>query len=264
MRNVRSRDGTTIAFDRSGEGPPVILVGGAFNDRSAVAPLAAQLERHFTAVAYDRRGRGESGDASGYAVDREVDDLEALIVDAGGSAFVYGQSSGAVLALEAAARGLPITKLALFEPPYIVDGSRPRPPEDLATQLAELTSSGRRDDAVELFITKAVGLPADAVDEMRAAPMWPALEGVAHTLAYDTHIMGAGNRLPTERLASVTVPTLVVDSAGSPAWLREAAQAVAETLPEARRRTLEGQFHEVAVEVLGPAVEEFFAKGVKP
>jgi pimeloyl-ACP methyl ester carboxylesterase len=181
MNTTRSRDGTTIAFDRSGEGPPIILVGGAFTVRSSDAPLAEQLERHFTVFTYDRRGRGSSEDTAPYAVDREIEDLEALIVEAGGSATVYGKSSGAALALEAAARGLPITGLALFEPPFIVDDSRPRPPADLGSQLSELTSAGRRGDAVELFITKAVGLPVEAVAQMRTAPMWPGLEAQCAT-----------------------------------------------------------------------------------
>jgi alpha-beta hydrolase superfamily lysophospholipase len=269
MNTVRSADGTTIAFDRSGQGPPVILVGGAFNDRSTAAPLAAELDSEFTVFNYDRRGRGSSGDTSPYAVDREVEDLDALIAEAGGSGSVYGLSSGAALALEAAACGLPIDSLALFEPPFVVDGSRPRPPEDLRVQLSELTSSGRRGEAVELFVTTAVGLPAEAVAQMRNAPMWPGLEAVAHTLAYDTAVMGPGNALPAERIASVTVPTLVIESAGSPEWLRSAAQAVADVLPHAQHRTLEGQFHDVAPEVLAPELEQFFAagrtmEGVKP
>jgi alpha-beta hydrolase superfamily lysophospholipase len=265
METTRSRDGTTIAFDRSGEGPPIILVGGAFTDRSSDAPLAEQLERHFTAVTYDRRGRGSSGDTAPYAVDREIEDLEALIAKAGGSAIVYGKSSGAALALEASARGLPITGLALFEPPFIVDDSRPLPPGDLASPLSELTSAGRRGDAVELFITKAVGLPAEAVAQMRAAPMWPGLEAVAHTLAYDTTIMGPGNSLPAERAASVTVPTIVIESAGSPEWLSRAAHATADVLPDAKHRTLEGEFHDVAPEVLAAELTAFFVKeGVTP
>ncbi len=167
MKKVISKDGTAIAFDRSGEGPPIILVVGAFNDRSTGAPLAKLLEAHFTVFTYDRRGRGESGDTAPYAVDREVEDLEALIVEAGGSASVFGYSSGATLSLKAAARGLAITKLALYEPPLIVDDRRPRPPEDLAAQLTELVSSGRRGDAVELFQTKGVGIPVEVVAQLR-------------------------------------------------------------------------------------------------
>lgn len=218
MHTVRSRDGTTIAYDRAGEGP-AIMIGGAFNDRSTAAPLAAELEPHFTVFTYDRRGRGASEDTAPYTVEREVEDLEALIEEAGGSAFVYGLSSGGALALEAAARGLPIARLAVFEPPFIVEGSRPRPPEELTIELGELAASGRRADAVELFITKAVGLPVEAVDQMRTAPMWPGLEAV---------------------------------------------------LADAQHRTLEGQFHDVAPQVLAPELEEFFAvektavEGMKP
>lgn len=260
MRKVTSKDGTPIAFDRSGEGAAIILVGGAFQHRlidPRTAQLAALLAPHFTVFHYDRRGRGDSGDTAPYAVEREVEDLEALIKEAGGSAFVYGMSSGAALALEAAARGLAITKLALYEPPFMVDDSRPRPP-NLATQYTELTSSGRHGDAVELFMTKAVGMPVEAVAQMRNTPMWPALEAVAHTLAYDATIMGDGS-LPTERAASVTVPTLVMDGGASPAWMRTAVQALTDALPNAQRRSLEGQTHDVAPEALAPVLEEFFA-----
>src|ERR671933_2647108 len=142
MRKVRSKDGTTIAFDQPGDGPSIILVGGAMSTRSASVPLAALLAPHFTVFAYDRRGRGDSGDRGPYAVEREVDDLDALLTAAGGSAFVFGHSSGAALALEAAARGLTITKLALYEPPFMVGDGGPRPPADHATQLAELVSAG--------------------------------------------------------------------------------------------------------------------------
>lgn len=185
-----------------------------------------------------------------------VEDLDALITEAGGSAFVFGMSSCAALALEAAARSLAIMKLALYEPPFMVDDSRPRPP-NLAAQYTELRSSGHRGDAVELFMTKAMGVPAEVVTQMRQAPMWPGLEAVAHTLAYDATIMGDGS-LPTRRAASVTVPTLVINGGASPAWARNAVQALADVLPNAQRRTLEGQTHDVAPEVLAPVLEMFF------
>src|SRR5712691_7270416 len=207
MNTTTSRDGTIIAFDRSGEGPPVILVGGALSDRGAAAQLAVLLAPHFTVVAYDRRGRGDSGDTPPYAVDREIDDLETLIGEAGGSAFVFGHSSGAALALEAAARGLAITKLALYEPPYIVDDTRAPLPEDYVAHMAELVSAGRRGDAVEYFMTTAVGVPPDMVAQMRSSPMWEGMEGLAHTLAYDGAVMGdhmAGGPLPADRWISVT------------------------------------------------------------
>src|SRR2546429_4582400 len=184
MRTVISKDSTPIAFDKSGHGPAIILVAGATATRLAEASLAAILAAQFTVFNYDRRGRGESGDTAPYAVEREVEDLEALIIEAGGSAFVVGGSSGAVLALEAA-RKLPITKLALYEPPFIVDDSRPPLPADYVSQLTALLASGRRGDAVAYFMTTGVGLPVAEVAQMRHDPMWPALEAVAHTLAYD-------------------------------------------------------------------------------
>jgi pimeloyl-ACP methyl ester carboxylesterase len=260
MQKVQSKDGTVIAFDQSGKGSPIILVGGAFTDRSqpTLVQLAALLAPHFTVFNYDRRGRGDSSDTAPYAVEREVEDLEALIVEAGGSAFVCGFSSGAALALEAAARGLAITKLALYEPPFIVDDSRPPLPQDFATRLTELGASGRRGDAAELFMTKAAEVPVAVVAQMRNAPFWPGVEAVAHTLIYDTTIMG-NNALPTKRIASVGVPTLVIDGGASPAWMRHTAQAVADILPNAQRRTLEGQTHDVAPDALAPVLEEFFA-----
>src|SRR5436190_10061409 len=211
MRTAISRDGTVIAFDQSGQGPALILVGGATVTRLAEASLAAALAPHFTVFAYDRRGRGESGDKAPYAVEREVEDIDALIAEAGGSAFVFGHSSGAVLALEAA-RLLPtkITKLAVYEPPFIIVNSRPPAPEDYAAHLMELVSSGRRGEAVAYFMTE-VGTPPEMVAQMRQSPMWPGLEEVAHTLAYDVTIIGntqSGNPLPLRKWASVTVSTL--------------------------------------------------------
>jgi pimeloyl-ACP methyl ester carboxylesterase len=255
---VRSRDGTTIAFERSGEGPPLIVVGGALSDRSAGAPLAALLAPRFTVYTYDRRGRGDSGDAEGYTVEREIEDLEVLVAEAGGSAFVFGTSSGAVLALEAAIRGLDVAKLALFEPPFRVSDGEARPPDALATRLEDLLSAGRRGAAVEHFLTTAVEMPGEAVAGMRAGPAWPALEELAPTLVYDVTVVGDGS-IPTERSSSATVPTLVMDGGESPAWVRQATRAVAATLPNGHHRTLEGQTHDVAPDVLASAVEEFFA-----
>jgi len=263
MSTVRSSDGTTIAFDRVGDGPPVIVVGGAMSDCAAVAPLAAILAPRFTVFAYDRRGRGDSGDTPPYAVAREVEDLAALIDEAGGSAFAFGHSSGAALALEAAVRGLPLAKLSLYEPPFIVDDSRPPVPDDYVARLDELTAAGRRGDAVEYFMTVAVGLPRDAAAELRNAPMWPAMERLAHTIAYDGAVMGgnlSGKPLPREWATSVTVPTLVLDGERSEPWQHNAVQALADLLPAARRLTLAGQDHGAAPEVLAPVLEEFFAQ----
>jgi pimeloyl-ACP methyl ester carboxylesterase len=256
MNNVTSRDGTTIAFDQLGDGPPVILVCGASTDRMANAPLAALLAEHFTVFNYDRRGRGDSGDTAPYAVEREVEDLDAVIDDAGGSAFVYGTSSGGVLALEAAASGLALTKLALWEVPFAIDEGN-RPPADQVERYDEMIAAGRRGDAVEYFMTKVVGLPPEFVAYARTQPFWQAQKALAHTLAYDATIMG-DHSLPVERAAAVTVPTLVLAGEASFPFMRETAQALADVIPDAQSRILEGQEHNVAPEALAPVLEEFF------
>ena len=258
MNIVRSNDGTLLAFDRSGDGPALILVGGALSDRSAAAPLAALLAPHFTVFAYDRRGRGDSSDTAPYAVAREVEDLEAIIQEAGGAAFVFGHSSGAALALEAACElGAKIKKLAVYEPPYMVAAGDPKPPAGHLEQIKQLLAGGRPGDAVEYFMTTVVGVPAEAVTPMRRAPTWARLEALAHTLVYDETIMG-DNSFPGQRLASVTTPVLALDGGASPAWAGHATQAIADTLPDARRRTLAGQTHGAAPEVIAPVLKAFF------
>jgi pimeloyl-ACP methyl ester carboxylesterase len=256
MNKVHSSDGTAIAFDRLGDGPPVILVCGASTDRMANAPLAALLAERFTIFNYDRRGRGDSDDTAPYAVEREVDDIGAVIGIAGGSAFVYGTSSGAALALEAAASGLTVRKLALWEPPFILDESR-RPPADLVERYDEMIAAGRRGDAVEYFMSKVVGLPPEFVAYARTQPFWQAQEALAHTLTYDATVMG-DYLLPVERAAAVTIPTLVIAGGASFPFIRETARALADVLPDGRHRTLEGQEHNVDPAVLAPVLVEFF------
>ena len=262
QNRVTSKDGTCIAFDRSGDGPALILVGGALSDGSAWAPLAKLLAPRFIVFNYDRRGRGDSEDTSPYSVEREIEDIEALIDEAGGAAFVHGQSSGAVLALQAAAKlAAKVQKLSLYEPPFIIDDSRPPPPANYVKQINELIAANRRGDAVAFFMTEVVGTPADAVDQMRSAPTWPALEALAHTLAYDGAVMGdnmAGDPLPAQRWTSATAPTLVMDGGASPAWIRNSAQALAAVLPNAQHRVLEGQTHAARPDVLAPEIERFF------
>ncbi len=258
MKKIHSQDGTPIAFNQSGQGPAIILVLGAFNDQATGAPLAAHLSERFTVFNYDRRGRGDSGDTAPYAVDREIEDLAALIKEAGGSASVFGYSSGATLSLKAAARGLAITKLVLYEPPLIVDDSRPRPPQDLAAQISDLVLAGRRGEAVELFQTKGVGIPVEVVAQLRHAPFRPALENMAHTLVYEMTILGDMS-VPTELVDSVTVPTLVMDGGDSPAFLRNGAQALVDALPNAQHCRLPGQTHDIVPAVMAPVLEEFFA-----
>jgi pimeloyl-ACP methyl ester carboxylesterase len=258
MKKVTSKDGTEIAFDQLGKGPAVILVCGGSVDRMSNSALAEHLARDFTVFNYDRRGRGDSGDTPPYAIEREIEDIEALIDEAGGSAFLYGISSGAALALDATSMLPPkIKKLAMYEPPYIIEGTRPRPPADTARVYTELVSAGRRGDAAEYFMSKVVGLPAEFVAQARSAPWWPAQEAIAHTLAYDATIMGDYS-LPTEHAATVMTPTLVIAGGASWDWMRTTAQTLAETFPNGEYRTLEGQSHDVAAEALAPVLAEFF------
>ena len=267
MRSALSKDGTAITFDQSGQGPALILVGGATSTRRDQAPLAEVLAAQFTVVTYDRRGRGDSGDTLPYAVEREVEDIDALINEAGGSAFVFGHSSGAVLTLEAA-RLLPakIMKLAVYEPPFFIDDSRPPAPANFATQLSDLIASGQPGEAVVSFMT-LVGMPVQMLNDMRQSPMWPRLEAIAPTLVYDMLVIGdteSGDPLTLRRWATVTVPTLVMDgtvffgSTEQHAFLRHGAQELAAILPHAHRRTLEGQDHGPAITMLAPALQEFF------
>jgi pimeloyl-ACP methyl ester carboxylesterase len=260
METVHSKDGTRIAIDRAGQGPALVHVGGALNDRGSGAALAALLAPHHTVLTYDRRGRGDSGDTPPYAVEREIEDLAAVIEAAGGSATVYGMSSGAVLALRAAARGLPITRLALFEPPFSpAHDDRLTRARAYHTDLTGLLADDRRGDALALFMT-GVGMPAEMVRQMRGAPMWPALEKLAPTLAYDSAVMddaATGAELPADLLARVTVPALVLDGGDSPSWMRDIARRAAALLPAGSHRTLDGQTHDVAPEALAPVLTEF-------
>jgi hypothetical protein len=261
--HATSRDGTAIALDRTGDGPAVVIVGGALVDRSSNAPLAALLSERFTVLNYDRRGRGASGDAPPHAVEREVEDLEAIVDEAGGSAFAFGTSSGGNLVLAAARRGVPITKLALWEPNFVVDDSRTPLPPDYVDHLGELVASGRRGDAVAYFLTAATGMPEDFVAPMREMPMWPGMEAGAHTLAYDGAVVGdsmSGKPLSADDWNAVSAETLVLDGGTTP-WLSGGAQAIAAALPHATHRTLAGQTHDVAPDVLAPALVEFFEEG---
>ena len=258
MDKVTSTDGTLIAFDRSGDGPAVILVGGALSERSAGGPLVALLAPHFTVFTYDRRGRGDSGDTLPYAVQREVEDLEALLQEAGGAGFVFGHSSGAALALAAAGQlTTQVKKLAVYEPPYMVAASDPKPPADHLEQLKGLLAQGQRGEAVAYFMMTVVGVPAEAVIPMRHAPIWPGLEALAHTLVYDVLVMG-DYAFPRQRVAAIATPILALAGGASPAWAHHAAQAIADTAPHAQCRILDGQTHGAAPEVLAPVLQAFF------
>lgn len=256
MSKVISADGTPISYQRRGDGRPVILVGGALNDQQSSAPLAAALAPHLTAISYDRRGRGASGDTPPYAVEREIEDLAALIAEAGGRAGVCGFSSGSVLALDAVAAGLPISGLGLFEPPFrLPDG--PQLPPDYQEHVTRLVTGGGLGEAVEYFMTRAVGLSVEAVAQMRRSPAWSSLERLAPTLIYDGWLL-LDPALPVARLATIAVPTLVLDSAASAPWLRNSARATAQALPDASHRSLDGTFHQIPPEILAPVLVELF------
>jgi pimeloyl-ACP methyl ester carboxylesterase len=258
VESVTSKDGTKISFDRLGQGPAVVLVCGGSVDRMSNAGLAEALAPNFTVYNYDRRGRGDSGDTPPYAIQREIEDIEAVIDAAGGSAFLYGISSGAALALYAAA-GLPtkVKKLAMYEPPYIVEGTRPRPPADTARIYTELVNAGRRGDAAEYFMVKVVGLPEEFAAQARSSPWWPAQEALAHTLAYDATVMGDYS-VPTKQAASVATPTIVIAGGETWGWLQAADQTVASALPHGEYRVLEGQTHQVDPAALAPMLTGFF------
>jgi len=259
LQHVTSRDGTKIAYDRLGDGPPVVLVCGGSVDRTSNAGLAAILAADFTVFNFDRRGRGDSGDTPPYAVQREIEDIDAVVEAAGGSACLYGTSSGAALALEAAARlGSRIARLALWEPPYIIDpAARPPTAKEQLKAYDEMLSAGRRGDAAEYFMAKVVRMPADFVAYARTQPWWPAQEAIAHTLPYDATIMGDYS-LPTKRASQVKAPTLVLAGGADFPFMPETAKALAKAIPNGTYRHLEGQGHNVDTAVIAPVVAEFF------
>jgi pimeloyl-ACP methyl ester carboxylesterase len=259
---VFSKDGTAIAFDRIGNGPPVILIDGAlcYRGMGQSGQLAELLAQHFTVFTYDRRGRGGSGDTAPYAVEREVEDIATLLSESGGPAFVWGMSSGAVLALEAANRLSGIKKLALYEAPFIVDNTRPTTEDDW-DRISAAVAADRRSDAVKLFL-KSVGVPGFARALMPLMiPVWSKLKAVARTLPYDGAVVRDNQRgkpLPASRWASVTIPALVMDGGKSPAWMLHANQSLASVLPNAQYRTLEGQTHMLKPKAHAPMLVEFF------
>jgi pimeloyl-ACP methyl ester carboxylesterase len=263
MSTVRSADGTTIGYEKAGAGPPLILVDGALCRRSfgPMPKLAALLAADFTVYTYDRRGRGESGDTAPYSVEREVEDLDALIIEAGGSVFVHGTSSGAALALEAAKRTAAIEKLALYEAPFIIDDTRSPIPDGYLERLTGSVAADRSGDAVKQFM-KFVGTPAIFVAIMPFTPVWSKLKAVAHTLPYDITILAdhqRGTPLGAEEWKTIEAPALVMDGGKSPAWIRNAARSLADVMPAARYQTLDGQTHMVKPQAIAPVITEFFS-----
>jgi thioesterase domain-containing protein len=269
MDRVTSKDGTSIAYDRLGRGPAVILVGGGLDDGSENAPLVPELAEHFTVYNYARRGRGDSGDTLPYAVEREIEDIEALIAEAGGSAHLYGVSSGGGLALEATAAGAAVDRLAVYDVPYNLADDAPQRQREYLEGLQGLLAEGRRGDMLELFMRLA-GSSEEDIAGARRSPMWPGLVDIAHTLAYDAACMGDG-RPPTARLARITRPTLVATGGvradsqagmgGLPSdFFARAADAIAASIPRAECRTIEGQSHVADPKVVAPVLERFFGQ----
>ncbi|MFI1683056.1 alpha/beta fold hydrolase [Streptomyces sp. NPDC020607] len=255
MRKVVSQDGTTIACRSTGDGPPIVLMNGAFRDHTIFDALVPELEPHCTVHVYDRRGRGQSGDAPQYAVEREIEDLAAVIDDAGGQAVVFAGSTGANLALEAALAGVPITKLALHEP-YFRIAPHPKPPADCMDTLKALLAQDRRGETAEYWLRELLGLSAETIADWRQAPLWATNEANAHTLLYDTTILG-DFEVPAARLATLRTPALVVNSDATGDWLRDAARATAAVLPNGWGMQLPGSWHRIDTDILGRVLAGF-------
>jgi pimeloyl-ACP methyl ester carboxylesterase len=270
MNIITSKDGTKIAYDEQGNGPVVVLVAGAFGSRTfgPMPGLVPLLSNNFTAVLYDRRGRGDSGDTQPFDKKREIEDIEALIDDLGGTAYLYGISSGAAVAATAASAlgAQKVTKLALYEPSFILEESHSPIPSDYLDQLRRMLSEGRRSDMAALFLTDAVGLPAEMVEGMKQAPFWSEMAQVAHTLLYDGAFMVENQRAKRmndelrETLEAIEVPTIVIDGSATYPFLHNTADIVAKTITGATRATLESQQHDVAPEAIAPVLIEFFKK----
>jgi pimeloyl-ACP methyl ester carboxylesterase len=264
MQTVTSRDGSRIAYDRYGSGPPVILVGGALGYRkfSKMEELAQLLAERCTVINYDRRGRGDSTEVKPFALEREIEDIQALIETEGGTASLWGWSSGGALALRATGAAIGVERLSVYEVPFMVTPEAKRPTSDYGERLDELVAAGDRSGAVRHFMRNAMGIPAPLVAVMRLTPMWKELKATAHTLPYDWAALGKhtmyGAPLNPEEWASVTMPTLVVYGAKSPAVLQEGSRALADVLPNAQLRQLEGVSHNIKMNLLAPVLAEFF------
>jgi pimeloyl-ACP methyl ester carboxylesterase len=253
METVASADGVTIAYERSGGGPALVIVNGALSIKATGAPLASLLESEFTVYRYDRRGRADSSDSDAYAPELEVQDLAAVLRATGETPFVFGQSSGGALSLEAAATGVAMRGLVVHEPPYVPGpGTAP----ETADRLAALVARGDRDEAVEQFL-RSTGIPDAMLAQMRASPAWQPMLGLAHTLPYDVRLLNEG-RVPTERLAQIPCPVLATAGSLSAPWALDAVRAVAAAVPRGDHRTLEGQAHSVAPDVLASVLRDCF------
>ena len=266
MPFVTSKDGTRIGYDKIGTGPTLIVVLGATAFRAfdpTVAEFAKLLAPHHTVITYDRRGRGESTNTLPYAPAREIEDIAALIEAGGGRASLLGYSSGSVLALEAATAGLKVDKLIMYEPPFVLPGQNfPPLPPDYVETLERLSAAGDRSGAAAYFM-KSIGMPKEAIDGAKKSPIWPTMEAVAPTIAYDGRIMFDAyyttGKFP-KRWQNAKLPVLVVNGDASFPFMPAAADTVAAALPNASRKTLPGQDHGPKPEVMAPVVREFLAR----
>ncbi len=259
METTKSADGTLIAYDRAGEGPPLIVAVGAFCDRRSFVPPAGLTER-FTVYTYDRRGRGDSGDTQPYSLDLELADLGAVVAAASsaaasGAVYAFGHSSGGALVLRAAAHGVPLTAVASYEAPFVVPGTR-EVAKDPADRIREMVAAGRRGDAVRYWMTSVVAAPPQVLTMMEGSPAWPALEALAHTLPYDIALTG-DQGVPAS-LAAIAMPVLVLGGGTSPDWFHRTVTETAAVIPGARLVMMEGYDHGVPPEVIAPVLTEFF------
>jgi pimeloyl-ACP methyl ester carboxylesterase len=253
VQTVTSADGVTIAYERSGSGPALVIVNGALSTRETGAPLAPLLDGDFTLYRYDRRGRGDSGDRESSAPEDEVQDLAAIAAATGEAPFVFGQSSGAALSLEAAASGIPVRSLVVHEPPYVPG---PATTTHTAAELAELAGDGRRDEAVERFM-RGNGMPDAMIAQMKASPAWPGMLALAHTIPYDLRLLNEGT-VPVRRLGAIACPVLGTAGTLSPPWAEASVRAIADAVPGGEWRALSDQAHNVAPGVLASVLRERF------
>jgi pimeloyl-ACP methyl ester carboxylesterase len=266
QKTLRSKDGTIIAYEELGTGAVIILVDAALADRKGSAKLAKALAPNFRVISYDRRGRGKSGNTLPYAVDREVEDIESLIDASGGLAYLFGSSSGSVLALDATSKlNNKVKGLFMYEPPFIVDDSFPAMPPDFAEQIESLLAVNRLNDAVKLFFHKGMGIPSIFVTLMRwLMPDWSSMVKVAHTIPYDLAILGgtqASKPLPANRWTTATAPIRVMVGSKSEAFFHNGAKALTELLSNAQYRSLEGRDHGavlMAAPAIASEVKQFF------
>jgi pimeloyl-ACP methyl ester carboxylesterase len=256
IHHVKSADGTTLAVESFGDGEPLIVLGGALSTRAAIQPYVPFLGGYFTVYGVDRRGRGDSGDTAPYAVEREIEDVAAIVQSAGGSAKVYGHSSGAILALEAAAAGVPMSGLLAYEPPFCTPQEPGESWDQFAARVRQLAETGQRDDAVEAFL-RHTGMPFDPA--VKQSPWWPGMLALAHTLFYDLSLAGSAD-IPAERFAKIQAPVLAVYGGNSDSWAQRSADGVASAVQNGRTKLVPGYDHRVAPEALAPVLLDFFGK----